>query len=37
VEALNVEPSVPSEVEDFAVRLVDLSVAVGPDACFVES
>jgi len=36
VEALNVEPPVPFEVEDFAVGLVDLSVAVGPNACFVE-
>ena len=36
MEALNVEPSVPSEVEDFAVGLVDLSVPVRPNSRFVE-
>jgi len=33
LKALDVKPSMPFEVEDFVVCLVNLSVAVGPHAC----
>ena len=36
VETLNVKPSMPSKVENSAICLINLSVAMGPNASFVE-